>query len=515
MEVSVENGGVQAYTLAIDFPLFSQLEATMRKTRFMSMLFLVWAIAFFFVPDFRQGLQVPFFAFSPVWEGGGWLRHAGTIPANKLAKAAQVAEQHRDSRTLAFAALHAPTVQEGVRWADEAVAIDPSLTWVYISLILPALETKQNPPDVQAMLARLEKWDPDNAVPYLWEGTAIRFRKKISLTPMPTVLDSLVKETEWCQAMQKAYAAPQYDTYAVRRFELERTWLVQNHLDKPAIVLLSATSYPIPNLLEIRTYASVLVDKYGKEAEDAKHLPQALEFYWTTRRFADHMRLGSPYLIEKLIAVAVQRIAEHRLIPALRRAGEADTAAALEMGNQQLLQQLALLQGKDPLAQSVNYNWAALIVAFFAGLVSIFAALTVVCLLYVNLKRWLRPDIKGRLFQFLTVSENYMPVLFFLTCAGLYLSYYPYAQNFHHYMTATGEIHDFEPLFYNVFPNYGAPPGHNALPVGNPFLPYGWYALVGLIVAVLAFIPYRRQAKTQSGMTREIQEPETGRQKAA
>jgi hypothetical protein len=31
----------------------------MRKTRFMTMLFLVWAIAFFFVPDFRQGLQVP------------------------------------------------------------------------------------------------------------------------------------------------------------------------------------------------------------------------------------------------------------------------------------------------------------------------------------------------------------------------------------------------------------------------------------------------------------------------
>jgi len=86
-----------------------------------------------------------------------------------------------------------------------------------------------------------------------------------------------------------------------------------------------------------------------------------------------------------------------------------------------------------------------------------------------------------------------MPVLLFLACAGLYLSYYPYAQNFHHYMTATGEIHDFEPLFFNVFPNYGAPPGHNALPVGNPFRPYAWYALVGLILAVLAAIPYHRR----------------------
>jgi len=464
----------------------------MRKTRFMSMLFLVWSIAFFFVPDFRQGLQVPFFALSP---GGdvGWLRHAGTIPAEKLAEAARRAEPQRDARTLAFVALHASTVQEGLRWADEAVTIDPSLTWVYLSLILPAAEAKQNPPDVQAVVARLEKWDPDNAIPYLWEGVAIELRKHVALSPMPTVLDSLAKETEWCQAMQKAYSAPRYDGYAARRFELERTWLQQNHLDKPAIVLLSTASYPIPNLLAIRMYANLLVDKYGKEAEDAKHFPEALGYYWTAEHFTERMRLNSGSLIEKLVAVAVQKIADKRLIPALRTAGQADAAAALEMGEQQLNQQIDTLRGKDPLAQSVNYNWAALIVEIFAGLVAIFGTLTVACLLYINAKRWVRPEIKGWLYQFLTVAENYMPVLLFLACAGLYLSYYPYAQNFHHYMTATGEIHDFEPLFFNVFPNYGAPPGHNALPVGNPFRPYAWYALVGLILAVLAAIPYHRR----------------------
>ena len=203
--------------------------------------------------------------------------------------------------------------------------------------------------------------------------------------------------------------------------------------------------------------------------------------------------MSSGSLIEKLIGAAVQKIANVRLILALRKAGEADAAAALDLGQQQLDQYLFRMRGKDPLAQSVNYNWAALIVEFFAGLVAIFAGLTLVCLLYVNAKRWIRPEVKGWLFQLVTVAENYMPVLLFLVCAALYLSYYPYAQNFHHYMTAPGEIHDFEPLFYNVFPNYGGPPGHNALPVGNPFHPYAGYALVGLILAVLAFIPYRRR----------------------
>lgn len=469
----------------------------MRKTRFMSMLFLVWAIAFFFVPDFRQGLQVPFFALmSP---GSEWDRlvRGGTIPADKLEEAARVAEQQRDAQTLAFTALHAPTVQEGVRLADEAVAIDPSLTWVYLSLIQPALEAKQNPPNAHALVARLEKWDPDNAVPYLFEATEIAWRRNIQFPASWLVPAELAKETEWCQAMQKGYAAPRYDAYFARRFDLERTWLRQNHLDKPAVVLLSVANYPIPNLLHIRTYATLLVEKYGKDAEDAKHLPEALGYYWTVEHFAERMRLNSGSLIEKLIAVAVQKIANKRLIPELRKAGQADAAVALEMGEQQLDQQLGTLRGKDPLAQSVNYNWAALVVEIFAGLVAVFGALTVFCLVYVNAKRWVRPEVKGWLFQFLTVAENYMPVLLFVACAGLYLSYFPYAQNFHHYMTASGEIHDIEPLFFNVFPNYGGPPGHNTLPVGNPFHTYAWYAVVGLVLAVLAALPYHRQAKTQ------------------
>jgi len=224
---------------------------------------------------------------------------------------------------------------------------------------------------------------------------------------------------------------------------------------------------------------------------------------------------SSGWLIEKFIAVAVERMADKRLIPAMRKAGQTDAAAALEMGEQQLVQQLARVGGRDPLAQSANYTWAALVVEIFAGLVTVFGALMAACLVYVNAKRWVRPEIKGRLFQFLTVAENYMPVLLFVACAGLYLSYYPYAQNFHHYMTATGEFHDLEPLFYNVFPNYGGPPGGNELPIGNPFHTYAWYALVGLILAVLAFIPYHRPPKTQSGVASGSQEPEGGKQKAA
>ncbi len=460
----------------------------MRRTRFMSLLFLVWSIAFFFVADFRQALEVPIFVLGARGDQR-WLERAGTIPAENLREA--VAEKP-DARTLAFAALHAPGVKEALDWGSRAVAMDPSLTWINFSIAGRAIDSKPIPPEAPALISELEKWDPENAVPYLLEAEEINKVKPIMNGPKEAMLQAAAEKTDWVQAMQKAYAASHYDSYFDRRFELERTWLTQNHLDKPAVLLLSVAAYPIPNLLQIRTYANLVVDKFGREAEDAGHLPQAMDYYWTAQRMGERMRIQGGSLIERLIGAAVVKTADKRLIPALRKDSRPDAAAAIEMYEQQMDQQLDTLRGKDPLAQSTNYNWTALAVDVLAGLVVVFGVLTLVCILYVNAKRWVRPQSKGVLFQFLTVGENYMPVLLFVACAALFLSYFPYAQNFHHYMTATGEIHDYEPLFYNVLPNYGAMPGHNTLAVGNPFRPYGWYALAGLVIVALISTAFGR-----------------------
>lgn len=74
----------------------------MRQTRFMSLLFLVWSIGFFFVPEFRQGLQLPVLLFT----------FGESLPAEVLDKATRAAKQKGDARTLAFAALHAANESE-------------------------------------------------------------------------------------------------------------------------------------------------------------------------------------------------------------------------------------------------------------------------------------------------------------------------------------------------------------------------------------------------------------------
>lgn len=472
----------------------------MRRTRFMSLLFLVGAIAFFFVPDFRQSFRDPLISISAanqLWYVKDYpgrvlketLGVGGPLPDKMLEQSAKLAEQGRDGRTLAFVALRYPDGKERARLTDEAVALDPQYTWIYYSLGYPYGGFHER-------YAKLQAWDPDNAIPYLAAAEAVYYTIHAFIVA-PNDLEALADQAEWRQAMQKAFAAPRYDSYAMRRFNLERSWLIEHRLARADILLWSLADYPHPDSENIRTYDEVLVKKLGKDAEDAKRLPEALNDYWTVAHFGERMQLSGISLMEKLVAADVQFDAYDRLVPLLRQMNRTDEAATLDYARAQMHQQVATLQGKDPLAKSSNYNWAALMVHLFTGLTVIFGLSTLVTMGYVNAKRWVRPEKRGRIFQFLTVAENYMPILFFLACLGLYISYYPFAQNFHYYLTASGDIHDLGPLFYNVYPAFGLKPGHHVLAFEDPFRPYAFYAIAGLIVVVIYDVLAKRRGPQQ------------------
>jgi hypothetical protein len=464
----------------------------MRKTRFINLLFLVLSIAFFFVPDFRQAMQGPLLGLS-IAHSYDWLEETGRIPPRTLDGLIRTARERGDAKTLAFAAMHPPGgSDEMLRLAAEAVAIDPKLTWIYPKVFLNLKESERNSLAAKKMLAGLEAWDSDNSIPYLYEGAQMLFGRDNSSFPN-TKPDDLVNETEWRNVMAKAFAAPRYDSYARNEFDLERAWLMQHHMAKPATMLLMVTSFPIPHLLNIRAYSEFLDKKLGEDAEAAGHLPEAMNYYWTAAHMGEQIKLNGPSLIEKLIGIAIEKAAYQHLIPVLRRTGRENEAATLQSSLDQSQRTLDELAGKDPMAHSMNYKWAALMVLIFDGMVAAFGVLTLASVAYVNAKRWVRVEKKGRIYQFVTVAENYLPIIFFLSCLGLYLCFYPYARNFHHYMTAGGAFHDLEPFIYNVFPAPELVPGNNGLPIENPFLPYLWYALVGLALAVLAQLPGRKR----------------------
>ena len=461
----------------------------MRRTRFMSALFLAWAISFFFVQEFRDGLQLVFAGDFSSWQR---LERAIAFSPQQEQLWLRQAEQQRDARTFAFLALHSQEPAAVPARAEQATALDPQLNWIYFTLAMPY---RPNEPLRRKAIERLRAWDPQGAASYLAEGQLLYDQQKLNryLGTQPAALEPLAKETAWLQAMDGAFSAPHYSVYHPQRFALERSWLHERGQDRPLRVVLYVAAYPIPNLLCVRQYADVVVHKYGKEAAAGGRLDEAARHYWKVAHMGQRMQLSGASLIERLIGIALQNIAGEQLIPLLQRQGRKDEASSFELHLAALKQYTRSVSGKDPLAQSTNYFWSALMVTIFAALVFAFSGLTLLCVLYVNAKRWIRPTVRGRLYQILTVGENYAPILLFLACLGSFLSYYPYSRNFQHYMTVTGDFQDLEPLVMNVLPSLIVLPGQFSLPPGNPFLPYAWYALAGLVIVAVGMLLAGRQ----------------------
>lgn len=471
----------------------------MRKTRFMSLLFLAWAVAFFCLPDFRQGLES--WLLLQAMEGTpGWFERQIFRPtfqsAEEMKEVTRIAEQQHDARTIAYAAMHGPIdPPETLRLAEEAVQLDPSLKAIYPQIYERLRGDGKPTPEAKKVVALMEAADPDNAMTYLIAAQDVLLSKYGWSIPDLAVLS---QEIEWRQLMEKGFRAPRYDNYAAERFEINRTWLLERHLDSPARIVLMEAAEPIPNLLNIRNYLDLLVKKLGKDAETAGHDAEALGYYWEAAHMGDRMVMSSSSLFERLIGTALETASYKAILPLLKKQGRSDEAESVETALKAIDRRLSETRGKNPLTHTTSYAWSAMTVGIFGLLVAVSGAASLICFLYVNAKRWIRPAKRGLIFQVMTTAENYAPILFFGASAGFYLSYYPYASNYHFYMTAPGPFADFEPLIYNILPGYEVVPASLFLPPADPFRQYFWYALVALLVGAAIYFPWRSQRSKES-----------------
>lgn len=502
----------------------------MRRTRFMSWLFLVLSLAFFMVRDFRFALEAPLanywwntqFSWAAIEKGPAkpsrlenlytLKRYAST---QKLLTLAEEAARRGDNKFVAFAALNLPVKEakaDAMRLADKAVRGDRELTWIYYPLAC-SLGSAEGWPNLERMtqhyirlrIDKLQAFDPDNAVPHLLRADLIRGGRGKdwpddahyeNRSVDPGFLGALYNETEWRKEMETAFASPRYDSYRVRWFDLYRHVLRERGWDHPAVVATLLESMPVPNLFSIRNYVNLLVLKLGADAEAAGQLDNALSYYWQAARFGNRMRLQAPSLIEWLVAEACQLIAYQRLAPALRKAGREREAQMVEDMLKQYRGEMWRYRG--PLEHAHNYSWSVLLVNISAGLVWVFSLLTLVSLLYVNAKQWIRKGKKGRLFEGLTVAENYLPILLFLSCLGLYSSFVPFGHNFAYYMSTGESITDIPGnLTGHMYPGWQFYWSQLDLGLPNPFQDYIPYALSGIVLltGVMTFPRLRRTAR--------------------
>jgi hypothetical protein len=469
-----------------------------RRTRYMSWLFLALSIGFFFMQDFRWALALPMTQYR--------LEHGETsvtdaIGAGNIRALADRARADGDADGLAFAALHWPgSADDALGLADAATIKDPAKGWVYSQLVYRyLLIQRQDSKAIDAMAKKAMDFESYNAFPYLLMAAIARVRDPQGITMKKVneryATEQLAGKKDWLGAMEGAFNAPKYDSYAITRFLLERAVLRREHWDRPNVLLFLVARYPVPSLFDLTNYAHYKM----QQAKDLgpKHEAEVIHDGYVVYRFGHLIENGAATRVEEVLGRSVQEIAYEPLHDALRAAKNEDAVVSLNLDHQRA--DNANHEDRMVLNRQSNTLWTSVVILVCSTLTTVFALLTLVCLAYVNAKRWVRSDKQGRIFNIVTMAENYMPILLFLSSYTMFMFYVPYAANFRTYMGAQGEMRSVEPLMTNLYPLIGFDP-YEAAPI-HPFGGYLYWVVVCFVAvggAILMRKFYSAEAKIEA-----------------
>src|SRR5215831_2994108 len=191
--------------------------------RSLSPLVLVLSLSMFLVPEFRQALKTT----TSMWIAGD---PDPGLPPRTFQKLQKRAEQEHDAQTLAFLAMRSNDAVTSLRLADQAVALDPGLTWIFAGLLFPAASQR---------VEQLEHWDPENAVPYLRHADFIEWSAQAAQKKdQRTILEEMrTGKTKFRALMQRGFAAPRYNSYLDRRLRLDREVMRKQGIAEPMLLL--------------------------------------------------------------------------------------------------------------------------------------------------------------------------------------------------------------------------------------------------------------------------------------
>ncbi len=392
----------------------------------------VLALSLLFVPGFRQALRVAFATWS-----GAFYGHSD------MSAIAARGEQQHDAVLLAFAALGAIDPVKREAWADRAVALDSSLTWIRAPLAyrsawdrLPAYSPEGRRPPLVAgaapalapHAAELQAWDPNNAAVYLVEADWAAFLETRRPTELGIRRDetALLANTQWRAAMEKAFAAPVYDDYSERTFNLTREALRRLDWSQPvvlAVAMMPRGAAPWSNAYK---YAGLLLD----EADRLPPEPR-LHQYWTVVRFAQQLNLTSHRGWRQ--GVGMEHMAYLRMLPLLQSLGRTDEAAVIDYRLREIEDMRLSYLSPSLAAQRSTYAWLASIVMASSIVAALSAALLLLAWMADALALWPRVV---RLRRPARRLQRYAAPALLAACTLMYLCYRPFAVAYWFYMRA-------------------------------------------------------------------------------
>jgi hypothetical protein len=284
--------------------------------------------AFFLMPSVHEG----FSAVAHSWNSrGNWNQ-------TSYQGMAREAEANHDAKTLAYLSARMNTPEENARLADEAVSLDPSLTWIYIKGAGSNYVYTQIP-EKRAWMSKLEASDPDNAMPYLMQA-AVRSNEIFYANNLRISNELLIADPAWRADMEKSFAAPRYDSYYDRGMDLQQAVLKAHNLRDPEDVSLGISESYGPGLGQAQTYSKLLL-KQAKDAQQKGDTATATHLAWTILQFIERTRPTVHGEYTRISLDSTTQSACAFLQPLEAAAGHADVAKLLASQNATLTKRLA------------------------------------------------------------------------------------------------------------------------------------------------------------------------------
>lgn len=451
----------------------------------------VASLLFFLAPAFRQAFRVSLAQWNcvlhvmPVYV---------TLPYREpgLEALARQVEQKHDAEGLAFVAVRQRhwDAPESARLADEAIRLDPKLTWVY------AIVALRNPllSEIDLWVPKLEQWDPQNALPYLITAESIDIhqvaRDKVRHWNLNRAED---ESPAWQNAMAAAFQSPKLDTYCDRVRDLDRRVLLRYGFGDPYQAVDIGCEYGLPSSAawDSSRYAESLLES-GQILEARGDRKGALEKYWAVARFGQMAGSAGRFMMSQSLQDAYKRLA---------------TLSQRE-GNKQQAELYAYLVGKVHQAEEERTSllqrdtggavsrWNAGVVRV-SGLMMLFSGgLALICVSSVIAKGGLlRPGTLRVSKVSVTLGIGSAAGLL-LSTAMLYVTYRPYAEILRAYLR-DGDQSRIEELTWFL--------GYAQLPLGMDdsnqlnFVFYFWFGVtamcaIALLLAVLRYLQNRPRA---------------------
>lgn len=394
----------------------------------------------------------------------------------------------QDPQLLALTALLSQDSKERREFADKAVHLDPSLTWIYFEIYHDGKADK----DAALEAAKqLQKRDPDNAVAWLASADVIFDQVGDAWTKGGHGYDFSMAQPQieqnpaWMAAMDRAFDAPRYDSYTGHVFELYRRAAERYKLREPVVLLNLLSNSAIPSLLAIRMYSTAQFDR-AAIAEQAGNRAEAARLYWRVAAFGEEMRGPGRTEIEQLIGDAVEKGAYERLQPLLKMSGNADEAAMTQRALEGVKAEREYNPGRWRLRFENSWSGLTLFILTACAFICATALLFGLCFLYFA-KRERAPVRWG--FSLSSIIVDSCPVLLVLVLGGLFATYHPIAQLYDAYLSAPQGVSDFRGLIESLGVPYYAlevfPSGRLEAAV------HFWTATTGALFLIATYILFR------------------------